>query len=168
MSAWATLMPYVFDWRNYVRSGCARNNYCDSGDCVARASRVKPVSQVASSIRFNRKLEEVEWLLNYARNANRPIPVASAITTNKVSAPRRLTPMRLLNPVMHHQKTKSAHVPILDPAELVHKGVPAGSMSAMAMLRQLPFLRELRMVGCVLRCGVLPTNKPLAHNPVQD
>jgi hypothetical protein len=45
MSAGATLMPYVFDWRNYVRSGCARNNYCDSGDRVARASRVKRVSQ---------------------------------------------------------------------------------------------------------------------------
>ena len=43
-----------------------------------------------------------------------------------------------------------------------------GILSVMAMLRQLPFLRELRMVGCVLRCGVLPTNKPLAHNPVQD
>jgi len=43
--AWATSMPYAFDWRNYVRSGCARNNYCDSGDCVARASRVKRVSQ---------------------------------------------------------------------------------------------------------------------------
>jgi hypothetical protein len=35
------LMPYVFDWRDYVRYGCGRNNYCDPGDCVARASRVK-------------------------------------------------------------------------------------------------------------------------------
>jgi hypothetical protein len=31
--------------RDYVRNGCARNNYCDSGDRVARASRVKRVSQ---------------------------------------------------------------------------------------------------------------------------
>jgi hypothetical protein len=41
ISAWVTLMPNVFDWRDYVRYGCGRNNYCDSGDCVARASRVK-------------------------------------------------------------------------------------------------------------------------------
>jgi hypothetical protein len=64
---------------------------------------------------IDRKLEEVEWLLNYARNANKPIPVASAITTKKVNAPRRLTPMRLLNPVTHRQKTKSAHVPEINP-----------------------------------------------------
>jgi hypothetical protein len=51
---------------------------------------------------------KVEWLLNYARNASKPIPVASAITTKKVNAPRRLTPMRLLNPVTHRQKTMSA------------------------------------------------------------
>jgi hypothetical protein len=37
---------------------------------------------------IDRKLEEVEWLLNYARNANKPILVATAITTKKVSAPR--------------------------------------------------------------------------------
>jgi len=60
---------------------------------------------------IDRKLEEVEWLLNYARNANKPIPVASAITTKKVNAPRRSTPTRLLNPVTHHQTTKSAYVP---------------------------------------------------------
>jgi hypothetical protein len=35
------LLPYVFDRRDYVRYGFGRNNYCDSGDCVARASRVK-------------------------------------------------------------------------------------------------------------------------------
>ena len=45
MSAWATSMPYMFAWRNYVRYGCARHNYCDSRDRVARASRVKQVSQ---------------------------------------------------------------------------------------------------------------------------
>jgi hypothetical protein len=61
---------------------------------------------------IDRKLEEVEWLLNYARNANKRIPVASAITTNKVSAPRRLMPRRLLNPATHHQTTESAHLPI--------------------------------------------------------
>ena len=60
---------------------------------------------------INRKLEEVEWLLNYARNANKPIPVAFASTTKKVNAPRRPTPMKLLNPVTHHRKTKSAYVP---------------------------------------------------------
>jgi hypothetical protein len=45
MSPWATLMPYVSARRSYVRYGCGRNNYCDSGDCVARASRVKRVSE---------------------------------------------------------------------------------------------------------------------------
>ena len=64
---------------------------------------------------IDRTLEEVEWLLNYARNANKPIPVASAITTKKVSAPRRLTPMRLLNPLTHRQRTKSANVPEINP-----------------------------------------------------
>jgi hypothetical protein len=64
---------------------------------------------------IDRKLEEVEWLLNYARNANKPIPVAPAITTKKVNVPRRLTPMRLLNPVTHDQRTKSAHVPEVNP-----------------------------------------------------
>jgi len=34
-------MPNVFDWRDYVRFGSGRNGYCDSGDCVVRASRVK-------------------------------------------------------------------------------------------------------------------------------
>jgi hypothetical protein len=38
MAAWVTLMPEVFDWRDYVRYGCGLNNYCDSADCVARAS----------------------------------------------------------------------------------------------------------------------------------
>ena len=60
---------------------------------------------------IDRKLEEVEWLLNYARNANKPIPVASAITTKKVNAPRRSTPTRLIHPVTHPQMTKSAYVP---------------------------------------------------------
>jgi hypothetical protein len=64
---------------------------------------------------FDRKLEEVEWLLNYARNANKPIPVASAITTKKANAPRRLTPMRLLHPLTHHRRNKSAHVPKINP-----------------------------------------------------
>jgi hypothetical protein len=34
-------MPHVFDRRNYVRYGFGRNIYCDSGDRVARATRVK-------------------------------------------------------------------------------------------------------------------------------
>jgi hypothetical protein len=64
---------------------------------------------------IDRKLEEVEWPLNYARNANKPIPVVSAITTKKVNAPRRLTPMKLRNPVTRHQRTKSAHLPEINP-----------------------------------------------------
>lgn len=35
------LDAHVFDWRNYVRYGCGRNSYCDSGDSVAGASRMK-------------------------------------------------------------------------------------------------------------------------------
>src|SRR5580700_5525084 len=50
MSVWITLMPHVFDRRDYVRYGCGRNNYCDSGDCLARATRVKRVS---STVRFS-------------------------------------------------------------------------------------------------------------------
>ena len=42
-------LTLTFEWRDYVRYGCGRNNYCDSGDCVARASRVK-LSREASRI----------------------------------------------------------------------------------------------------------------------
>jgi hypothetical protein len=73
------------------------------------------VRQVASSIRLIANWRKVEWLLNYVRNANKLIPVAPAITTKKLNAPRRLTPMRLLNPVTHRQKTKSAHIPEINP-----------------------------------------------------
>lgn len=45
MSLWVTVMPYQFDWSDYVRYGSVRNNYCDSGGCVVRASRVKRISQ---------------------------------------------------------------------------------------------------------------------------
>jgi hypothetical protein len=104
-----------------------------------------PVDQVFLDT-IDRKLEEVEWLLNYARNANNPIPVASAITTKKVNAPRRLTPMRLLFPLKHHQTTKSAHLPKNDPRR---RKLPATdqicsqtcgltrSMSAMAISQHL-------------------------------
>jgi len=65
-----------------------------------------------------RKVKEVEkWLLNYARNANKPTPVASAITTKKASAPRRLASMRLLNHVTSHQKTRKIEVRC-DPEQL--------------------------------------------------
>jgi hypothetical protein len=78
---------------------------------IRRNVRVHPGPSGRIFDTIDRKLEEVEWRLNYARNVNKPIPVASAITTKKVNAPRRLTPMRLLNPGTHHQRTKSAHVP---------------------------------------------------------
>ena len=44
LSAWVTSLPHTFDWRDYVRYGCARNSDCDSGGCVACASRVKQVA----------------------------------------------------------------------------------------------------------------------------
>jgi hypothetical protein len=51
------LDAYGFDWRDYVRYGCSRNNYCDSGrlvgSCVAREAgfleRSHPASNPASS-----------------------------------------------------------------------------------------------------------------------
>ena len=53
-----------------------------------------------------RKLEKVrKWLPNYAKNANKPIPVESAITTKKLDAPRRLSSMRWLDRVTSHLKT---------------------------------------------------------------
>jgi hypothetical protein len=64
---------------------------------------------------FDRKLEEVQCPLNYARSANKPIRVASAITTKKVNAPRRLTPMRLLHALTHHRRNNSVHVPKINP-----------------------------------------------------
>jgi hypothetical protein len=62
-------------------------------------------------IRSITKLEEGEkWLLNSARSANKPTPVASAITTTKVNAPRRLALMRLLKQPTSHQKTRKMEV----------------------------------------------------------
>jgi len=51
-----------------------------------------------------------KWLLNYARNANKPIPVESAITMIKLNAPRRLPSMRSPNLLSSHQKRKKIEV----------------------------------------------------------
>ena len=74
------------------------------------------------------RLEEVEqWLPNFARNANKPTPVASAITTKKVNAPRRLASMRVLKHATSHQKTSKVevryHYPEQVSAPLHDKGV---------------------------------------------
>jgi hypothetical protein len=67
------------------------------------------VSRISDAI--HRKLEEVEkWRPNYARNANKPIPVEPAITTKKLNAPTRLASMRLLNRVTSHPKTREDDV----------------------------------------------------------
>src|SRR5271166_5205515 len=63
----------------------------------------------------DQKLEEAEWLLNFARNANKPTPVVSAITTTKVNVPRRLPSMMQLYLLMHHQKARSSQLPTHDP-----------------------------------------------------
>jgi hypothetical protein len=48
-----------------------------------------------------------KWLLNYAKNANKPIPVVSAITTKRLNALRRLASMRSPpNHVTSHQKKR--------------------------------------------------------------
>jgi hypothetical protein len=58
------------------------------------------------------KFEEVEkCLLNSAGSANKHTPVASAITTKKLSAPRRLASLRLPNRVPSHQKARKIEVP---------------------------------------------------------
>jgi len=58
-------------------------------------------------MRFTENWEKVrKWLRNYARNANKPIPVESAITTKEPNAPRRLPSMRLPNRVTSHQKKR--------------------------------------------------------------
>jgi hypothetical protein len=51
-----------------------------------------------------------KWLRNYARNANKLTPVALAITTKKVNAPRRLVPMRLLDLITRQLKTKTRKI----------------------------------------------------------
>jgi hypothetical protein len=57
------------------------------------------------------RLEEVkQWLPNFARNANKPTPVTSAITTKKVNALRRSASMRLLKHATSHQKTSKVEV----------------------------------------------------------
>jgi hypothetical protein len=108
---------------------------------IRRNVRVHPGPSGRIFDTIDRKLEEVEWRLNYARNVNKPIPVTSAITTKKVNAPRRLTPMRLLNPGTHHQRTKSTHVPEINleagsPPLAVRFCSLTGSISAMAIYRQ--------------------------------
>jgi hypothetical protein len=76
---------------------------------IPRNVKLHPDSSDRIFDTIDRKLEEVEWLLNYARNANKPTPVASANTTKKVNAPRRSAPTRLLNPPT--RKSKSADQP---------------------------------------------------------
>ena len=53
-----------------------------------------------------------EEVLNSARNANKPTPVASAIMTKKVNVPRRLASMGLHNRVTSHRKTKKIDSPL--------------------------------------------------------
>jgi hypothetical protein len=73
--------------------------------------------QVASSMDSLQIGGSGKWLLNCAKNANKPTPVASAITTKKVNAPKRLASMRLLNHVTRHQETRKIEVRY-DPAQL--------------------------------------------------
>jgi hypothetical protein len=81
--------------------------------------KVKVHAIVRSHLRceFPQIVGSGKWLLNYARNANKPIPVESAITTKKLNAPRRLSPMRLPNRVTSHQGTRKIEVRY-DPEQL--------------------------------------------------
>jgi transposase len=87
-----------------------------------------PLLQMLYSIRSERLLmEEIDYsvlfrwfvglnldeeVLNSARNANKPTPVASAIMTKKVNVPRRLASMGLHNRVTSHRKTKKIDSPL--------------------------------------------------------
>jgi len=55
-----------------------------------------------------------KWLLNYARNASKHIPVESAIMTKKLNAPRRLSSMTVSaqspNLETSHQRKKKVEV----------------------------------------------------------
>jgi hypothetical protein len=63
---------------------------------------------------YSRLEKTTTWLLNYARNAGKPTPVASAITTKKVNVPKRLISVLLnhvtSNHVTSHQKTRKIEV----------------------------------------------------------
>src|SRR5579863_7617838 len=66
----------------------------------------------------NHKPEGAEkWRPNYARNANRPILVALAITTKRANAPRPLAPIRLLNQPSNRQATRKIEI-FCDPDRL--------------------------------------------------
>jgi hypothetical protein len=139
---------------------------------IPRNVRVHPGPSGRIFDAIDRKLEEVEWLLNYARNANKPIPVASAITTRKANAPRRLTPMRLLNLVTHHQKTKSAHAPKINSDRTGHwlftglqeaplmRGITESMAGRAAILQLLPV--SLAETG---KANLLPGGPKCSRDP---
>jgi hypothetical protein len=65
---------------------------------MRQAIRNRTINTVRSHLRYEllRNWKEVEkWLLDYARDANKHTPVASAITTKEVNARRRLPSMTL-------------------------------------------------------------------------
>jgi len=103
------------------------------------------------------KLEEVEkWPLNYARNANKSTPVASAIMTKKVNAQRRLASMRLSNHLASHQETRKSEVRY-DPEQLSHRCDQIEASSANDFPRREHLLHLLHSAGaCVffLRFGI--------------
>jgi len=84
---------------------------------MRQAIRNRKANTVSShpSIRLTTAFEEVKkWLLNYARNANKPTPVASATTTKKVIAPRQMASMRLLKYATSHRKPRKMQAPPYD------------------------------------------------------
>jgi hypothetical protein len=75
-----------------------------------QARRSRKAATVSLHLRHDLHWRVEEWLLNCARNANSPTPVASAITTEKVNAPKRLASMSWLNHVTSHRKTRKIEV----------------------------------------------------------
>ena len=91
-----------------LASGGRFGPYTDTNTAYREAARKR---QNASWMRFTANWRKAEkWLLNYARNANNPIPVASAITTKKLNAPRQLPSMRVPNRVTSHQRKRKIEV----------------------------------------------------------
>ena len=73
---------------------------------------------------YSRLEKMTTWPLNYARNAGKPTPVASAITTKRVNAPRLLASMRVPKHATSHQKMRK-----MEALSLAHYPRPEQAMT---------------------------------------
>lgn len=110
------------------------------------------------------------WQQNSARNASRRIPVVLAITTTKVNAPRRPTPMRCRNRPPKHQETPKTS---LQKAKGVLPPNPHVQILAACARRFLLRAHLFRILHCRRRQSCFPnwsilnwTEKILSHPAV--